>query len=280
MNQRKRIITLLALVCTVLMVVVCAGCGGPKKVNNQQMTLQLVYGDRDGTYTGEVNDQNIPNGKGKFVTKNSEGHEWVYEGEFKDGHFEGKGKQTWTNTPLKQEGTYHNDRLNGEGKATYSQNGQIKEYSGNFVAGIPMKADFIGLNEEANYADWTYKVTSVSTQNSAGNLQANGQFLLVTLDETNKGTETREPGSGEVHYFFKVVDTKNGSVYTPNDQAMLALRMAKMDFKSPWYLSKVSPGTSVSGVTFIFDIPKDADLSNLVLMPIFAVDDVSPIKLQ
>ena len=47
------------------------GCGGPQKVSDKEMTLSLSYGDRSGTYTGEVNEQGVPNGKGKFTTKNS-----------------------------------------------------------------------------------------------------------------------------------------------------------------------------------------------------------------
>lgn len=280
MNSHHYIAKVVSLLLSVCLIAVIAGCGGPKKVTNQQMTLQLSYGDRTGSYTGEVNEQNEPNGKGKFVTKSSQGHEWIYEGEFKNGHFEGKGKTTWTNTKIYNEGTYKNDRLNGQGKATLLQHGNLKEYEGNFVAGIPMKADFIGLNEDANYADWTYRVTSVKTQNSAGNIQANGQFLIVTLDETNNGTEPRQPGAGEVQYFFKVIDISNGKEYRPNDQAMLGIRMANKSFNSPWYLSQVSPGTSVKGVIFAFDIAKDTDISNLVLLPIDSLGDVSPIKLQ
>lgn len=49
------------------------GCGGPQKVSDKEMTLSLSYGDRSGTYTGEVNEQGVPNGKGKFTTKNSQG---------------------------------------------------------------------------------------------------------------------------------------------------------------------------------------------------------------
>lgn len=33
------------------------------------MTFSLSYGDRSGTYTGEVNEQGVPNGKGKFTLK-------------------------------------------------------------------------------------------------------------------------------------------------------------------------------------------------------------------
>lgn len=44
------------------------GCSGPQKVSDKQMTLSLSYGERSGVYTGEVNEQGIPNGKGKFTT--------------------------------------------------------------------------------------------------------------------------------------------------------------------------------------------------------------------
>ena len=86
MNSHHYIAKVVSLLLSVCLIAVIAGCGGPKKVTNQQMTLQLSYGDRTGSYTGEVNEQNEPNGKGKFVTKNSQGHEWIYEGEFKNGH--------------------------------------------------------------------------------------------------------------------------------------------------------------------------------------------------
>ena len=45
------------------------GCGGPQKVTDKQMMLSLSYGDRSGLYTGEVNEQGVPNGKGKFTTQ-------------------------------------------------------------------------------------------------------------------------------------------------------------------------------------------------------------------
>lgn len=51
-----------------------AGCGA-KTVKNEQITLDLSFGQRAGTYTGEVNEMSIPNGKGKFVSKNSSGME-------------------------------------------------------------------------------------------------------------------------------------------------------------------------------------------------------------
>lgn len=49
-------------------------------MTDKQMTLSLSYGDRSGTYTGEVNEQGVPNGKGKFTTQNAQGNPWIYEG--------------------------------------------------------------------------------------------------------------------------------------------------------------------------------------------------------
>lgn len=87
-----------------------------EEVENVEMTLTLEdwtddgtgkeeY-ERTGTYTGTVVD-GIPNGKGKFDTQNSEGITWHYEGDFKDGKFNGHGKQTWDNEDVQTiEGTY------------------------------------------------------------------------------------------------------------------------------------------------------------------------------
>lgn len=72
-------------------------------MTDKQMTLSLSYGDRSGIYTGEVNEQGVPNGKGKFTTQNAQGNPWVYEGDFKNGHFEGQGvphgRMTMKNNP-------------------------------------------------------------------------------------------------------------------------------------------------------------------------------------
>ena len=89
---------------------VLLGCGGPQKVSDKEMTLSLSYGDRSGTYTGEVNKQGVPNGKGKFTTKNSQGEPWFYEGDFKNGHFEGTGRTLWPNDQQEESGNYSNDR--------------------------------------------------------------------------------------------------------------------------------------------------------------------------
>ena len=74
----------------------------------KEMALSLSFGDRTGTYSGAVNEAGIPDGYGKFTATNADGEKWTYEGEFKNGHFEGKGQTTWENGQ-REIGTYKND---------------------------------------------------------------------------------------------------------------------------------------------------------------------------
>ena len=97
-DKVKKLVVLFLVCCISLSLV---GCG-------KEMTLNLSYGDRTGTYTGEVNEQGLPHGKGKFTSKNSEGEKWTYEGEFKNGHFDGEGKTTWKSGTV-EIGTYKDD---------------------------------------------------------------------------------------------------------------------------------------------------------------------------
>ena len=92
---------LLAFLLSVVMVLSLTGCG-------KEMTLEFSFGERTGTYSGDLSEQGLPNGQGKFTTTNSEGDKWTYEGAFVNGHFEGEGKTTWKNGRV-EIGTYKND---------------------------------------------------------------------------------------------------------------------------------------------------------------------------
>lgn len=107
MKYRFIIVSILAIV----LVVFATGCGE----SGTEMTLDLAYGEKIGTYDGEVNENGLPEGTGSFSTENSEGVKWIYTGEFVNGHFEGKGEITWENGQ-KEIGTYHNDVLKPEPK--------------------------------------------------------------------------------------------------------------------------------------------------------------------
>lgn len=268
----QKIISVMLTLCIVLII---AGCGGPKKVSDLNITLDLSYGSRSGTYTGEVNDQNLPNGKGKFTTKNNDGKTWIYEGEFKNGHFEGKGKQTWPELGQVKEGTYTNDLLTGQGKITVA-NKPEKNYEGNFVAGAPM-LDSVGMNEPVSYADWEYSATKVETQNSAGNRQANGKYVIVYINDKNNGNSTRKPADDN---FFLLFNKTNGTTYKMDMDASLALRLTEKQWQQPWNLSDVNPGNSVSNIKIVFDVPADIDINNLYFLPRKAFGKAAPIQLQ
>lgn len=117
----------------ILIVLVSVGCSDGNNANNKKMTLDLIeIGTRTGYYTGELKD-GLPNGIGKFTTKNPAGETWSYEGEFVNGQFEGKGKLSWEALEH-EEGTYKNSALNGKGKY-YNSSGKLI-YKGDYVDGI------------------------------------------------------------------------------------------------------------------------------------------------
>lgn len=117
----KRIIALISAGCLMLSL---AGCG-------KEMTLNLSYGDRTGTYSGEVNEQGLPHGQGKFTSTNSEGEKWTYEGEFKNGHFDGEGKTIWKSGTM-EIGTYKDDVIvpmrGNEIKSLYTTPEKFKDH--------------------------------------------------------------------------------------------------------------------------------------------------------
>lgn len=96
-------------------------------VEEQEITLNLAFGERTGTYTGEMKN-GLPNGKGKFTTTNSEGTIWYYEGEFKDGHFNGKG-ETKFETGQIQSGDFQNELWNPNSFQIYEWLNSLKTIS-------------------------------------------------------------------------------------------------------------------------------------------------------
>lgn len=119
--MKKRILTLLLVG---VLAFSLTGCG-------KKMTLNLAYGDRTGAYSGDVNEVGLPHGQGKFTSTNTDGEEWTYEGEFKDGHFDGKGQTTWK-SGQKEIGTYKDDVIvpmkDSEIKSLYTTPENFKDY--------------------------------------------------------------------------------------------------------------------------------------------------------
>lgn len=96
-------------------------------VTDMTLTLTFSYGERTGTYTGEMRD-GLPNGYGAFSSVNDEGTDWVYEGDWVDGHYSGYGSTTFADGYY-ETGYYENDYLNGEGSLYLDG---VLVYSGNF----------------------------------------------------------------------------------------------------------------------------------------------------
>ena len=164
---------IICLMLTAAMVLTLAGC--TTTVEDEKMTLKLNgIGKRTGTYTGEVSGD-LPNGNGRFDTKNKAGKKWYYDGEWVEGQFEGEGEQYWPELGQKFVGShkngflsgnaeeYQNDKLlykgewkkddwNGAGKL-YNQSGDVT-YEGNFKNGHPRDKATIRKNAQAmSYSD-------------------------------------------------------------------------------------------------------------------------------
>lgn len=107
-----------------IMLFTFTGCGNTtsqpttEQVEDADLTLQLTLWnddktepqesvERQGKFTGTLIDGK-PSGEGKFVTQNSAGEEWYYEGQFTDGAMTGQGGCYWTGSDYQEVGTYEN----------------------------------------------------------------------------------------------------------------------------------------------------------------------------
>lgn len=113
---------------------------------SKKMTLNLSYGDRVGKYSGELSEDGIPNGKGKFVSTSENGEKWTYEGDFKDGHFDGEGKTTWENGQV-EIGTYKDDVIvplkGDETKSLYTTPENLKNHYVELIGTVFMAPEYM-----------------------------------------------------------------------------------------------------------------------------------------
>lgn len=267
------------------------GCGS---VKDKQMTLDLAFGSRAGTYSGNIKND-LPDGNGKFEYKNENNETTVFDGEFENGHFK-KGTLTIQSTKygiLKRDGEFKSDRLEGQGKffvnnklyyegdfkdgkpngkgKRYDENGKVI-YEGNFENGMPM-ADTVNIGQEVSFADWKYKVSNVTVQSTVGNNPASGIFVIVSVDAVNNANTERQLGSQD---FFILVDNQ-GRTFKANDKIMMKMHEID-DFKGSWYLSEIGPSLSAQDIKFIFDVPKDA--KNLKLVPANGLGKANPVLVK
>jgi len=129
--------------------------GCTKEVTDEEITLNLSLLEQTtytGKYTGTI-DNDIPNGKGKFVSQDESFGNWYYEGDFIDGHFSGEGKLVIEESKKSYEGTFNNDELSS-GKEFINN---IIKYDGEFKGyEFNGKGKYYGLDGILEY-DGEYK---------------------------------------------------------------------------------------------------------------------------
>lgn len=138
-----------------------------KTVENEKIIIAFPYGDREGTYTGEMK-EGKPHGIGKFETTNPEGVSWYYEGEFVDGIFNGQGKCVWEDGE-----TRIGEYSNGEWMPTQIE---IYDYVGNRLGYTILEPsyDFIQDNEQLFPAQ--------SLDSIAQNVDTTVEYKMITKE--------------------------------------------------------------------------------------------------
>ena len=278
------------LLCCILLSLIIAGCGN-EKVTDKQISVNLKSGTRQGLYTGEIDKDGKPVGKGVFKTQNSKGQKYTYTGGFKDNRFDGQavlqfenGRRTETtyvdgaqsgrtkqyvNNILRFDGELKDGIANGNG-TFYKQDGSV-QYQGQIIDNLPSKP-LVKLNESVSFVDWEYSVSNTKTLNTIGNTPPSGLFFAVFLKAKNNGNLPRHIGTD----FFVLTD-KHGRIYKPSTTAMVEYSSAT-NFDGNWIFTDINPGITVQNVPLIFDVPKD--VQRLKLIPRQGIGKVSPILLQ
>ena len=128
-----------------------------------EITLNFLFGTRTGTYSGEIDENGLPDGRGKFTSKNSTGEIWTYEGEWIAGHWEGTGTSTWESGQV-YSGEFTNDSETGSGTfimetgEKYEGTFNARVLSGDGILYYPDGSSFIGTftdfyNATGEYCD-------------------------------------------------------------------------------------------------------------------------------
>lgn len=130
-------------------------------LTEEELTIDFSFGTRTGIYSGEIDDNGIPNGQGKFTSENSDGETWTYEGDWVAGHWEGNGTATWASGQI-YSGEFSNDSETGRGSFTWETG---ERYEGRFISGTiygegtlyyPDGASFVGTFTDFDNATGEY----------------------------------------------------------------------------------------------------------------------------
>lgn len=183
-----------------IMLLTFTGCGNAtsqptepttEQVEDADLTLQLTFWNDDktepqdpvekqGKFTGTLIDEK-PSGEGKFVTQNSAGEEWYYEGQFTDGTITGQGGCYWTESGYQEVGTYENGLF------------------------VPTKAEFFD-NTIRWYSSSMFKKTVELNDTTLEFLQAHENIFPATTEETKSEAMNLVDSSIEYKHLSKSTD--------------------------------------------------------------------------
>ena len=260
--------------------------------HGQPMTLHLSFGDMEGLYDGELNAEGLPNGQGRFSWETGDGVPITYEGAFRNGHFHGQGKMSWSNGHY-EEGNYVNDDLNGYGKKYDSRQPELN-YEGNFLHGWPM-LDAVNMGESVTFDEWSYTATRLEKtkridlgtpptpivrQGHVDDTVQDGNNVIVYINAKNSMPYTRQLG---VSLYFGLFNRTNGEIYPFDIHTMIRLfrTMTENGISNPvWGLMDIPGNTEVQSIPFLFNVPKETKIEDLLLFPSQGMGKVAPIQLQ
>lgn len=112
-------------------------------VVEKNMTISFDFGNREGIYTGTVNSNGLPDGFGKFQNISDSGNDWIYYGEWNNGHLDGNGITQWSK--YSHIGLYEMDYMEGSGMYCFDD-GSI--FCGEFNKSEPV-ASYISESDDS-----------------------------------------------------------------------------------------------------------------------------------
>lgn len=96
-----------------------APTSGKTSVQDEPVTVDLAFSSGTGVYTGEVDENGLPDGYGVFFMESDDyGDTWNYTGMWEHGHLCGEGVLESMDGRLTESGNFRNDMLNGMGTMT------------------------------------------------------------------------------------------------------------------------------------------------------------------
>lgn len=192
LNIRRTYICIIALLALLFSL---SGCS-KQKVTNQEVTIESLMGFEvpvsssqkpkplyrkvTGTYTGEINSNNQPDGLGEIIVKNPQGINWTYDGEFSNGRLNGKGKQTWDKSNLDREGTFKDGIYQGDKPIVVDMNNTLEIFTDESLGKIPNRSkDIPNKYCHKSFGYYTGEVSQLGIPNGYGIAQ-------VTSKDSNR----------------------------------------------------------------------------------------------